>query len=66
MIGCTTEIDFFLWPRRDLEKIECKLFSRWKGDEESPFKPLLVRMFSVFNFHSDAGVEICDMLRESK
>ncbi|XP_072026895.1 LOW QUALITY PROTEIN: uncharacterized protein C6orf62 homolog [Amphiura filiformis] len=41
MIGCTTEIDFFLWPRRDLEKIECKLFSRWKGEEDAPFKPLL-------------------------
>ena len=42
MIGCTTEIDFFLWPRRDLEKIECKLFSRWKGDVDAPYKPLLV------------------------
>ncbi|CAH1775443.1 unnamed protein product [Owenia fusiformis] len=39
VIGCTTEMDFFLWPRNDIEKIECMLFSKWRG-EESPFKPL--------------------------
>lgn len=32
ILGCTTDMDYFLWPRNDLEKIECHLFSRWKGD----------------------------------
>lgn len=41
VLGCTTEIDFFLWPRNDIEKIECILFSRWKGDD-APFKPIQV------------------------
>jgi len=40
VIGCTTEMDFFLWPRNDIDRIECLLFSRWKGDELDPFKPL--------------------------
>jgi len=39
VIGCTTDIDFFLWPRRDIEKIECLLFSKWKN-ELSDFRPL--------------------------
>ncbi|XP_077991735.1 uncharacterized protein C6orf62 homolog [Glandiceps talaboti] len=38
VIGCTQEMDFFLWPRNDLEKMECMLFSRWKGEEDN-FKP---------------------------
>lgn len=45
VLGCTTEIDFFLWPRNDIEKIECILFSRWKGDD-APFKPIQAE----FNF----------------
>ncbi|XP_070555884.1 uncharacterized protein C6orf62 homolog [Ptychodera flava] len=39
VIGCTQEMDFFLWPRNDLEKMECLLFSRWKGEDDT-FKPL--------------------------
>ncbi|KAJ8306382.1 hypothetical protein KUTeg_016927 [Tegillarca granosa] len=39
VIGCTSEMDFFLWPRNDIEKIECKVFSKWKGDD-APFKPV--------------------------
>lgn len=42
VIGCTTEMDFFLWPRNDIEKIQCLLFSRWKGDESDKFKPIQV------------------------
>ncbi len=42
VIGCTTEMDFLLWPRNDIDRIECLLFSRWKGDEETPYKPLKV------------------------
>ena len=47
VLGCTTEIDFFLWPRNDIEKIECILFSRWKG-EDTPFKPIQVFFFYKF------------------
>jgi len=39
VIGCTTEIDFFLWPRQDIDRIECLLFSKWKN-ELSEFRPL--------------------------
>lgn len=38
MIGCMQEIDFFLWPRNDIDKIICLLFSRWKGDENSEYR----------------------------
>ncbi|XP_002741666.1 uncharacterized protein C6orf62 homolog [Saccoglossus kowalevskii] len=40
VMGFTKEMDFFLWPRNDLEKMECRLFSKWKG-EEDPYKPML-------------------------
>ncbi|XP_027708188.1 uncharacterized protein C6orf62 homolog [Vombatus ursinus] len=39
VIGCTQEMDFILWPRNDIEKIVCLLFSRWKGSDE-PFRPV--------------------------
>jgi len=39
VIGCTSQLDFFLWPRNDIESIQCHLYSRWKGEDE-PFKPL--------------------------
>ena len=41
VIGCTSGVDFFLWPRKDLDKILCMLFSRWKGDP-GPYKHILV------------------------
>ncbi|XP_074643731.1 uncharacterized protein C6orf62 homolog [Tubulanus polymorphus] len=49
VIGCTSTIDFFLWPRGDIDHVECLLFSRWKGESEEPFRRLQV----VFEFHSD-------------
>ncbi len=48
VLGCTTEMDFFLWPRNDIEKIECLLFSRWKGEDEV-FKPLQVQSRLLLN-----------------
>ncbi|XP_021568743.1 uncharacterized protein C6orf62 homolog isoform X4 [Carlito syrichta] len=39
VIGCTQEMDFILWPRNDIEKIVCLLFSRWKESDE-PFRPI--------------------------
>lgn len=42
MIGCTQEMDFILWPRNDIEKIVCLLFSRWKGSDDEPFRPVQV------------------------
>jgi len=39
VIGVTDKIDFFLWPRNDIESVRCHMFSRWKG-EDGPFKPL--------------------------
>ncbi|XP_038839721.1 uncharacterized protein C6orf62 homolog isoform X2 [Salvelinus namaycush] len=47
VIGCTQEMDFILWPRNDIEKIVCLLFSRWKGAEEEPFRPVQAK----FEFH---------------
>lgn len=41
VLGCTTDMDFFLWPRNDIEKIESLLFSRWKTEDNSEvYKPL--------------------------
>ncbi|KAL3868438.1 hypothetical protein ACJMK2_041245 [Sinanodonta woodiana] len=48
VIGCTTDVDFFLWPRNDIDKIECHLFSRWKGDS-SPYRP--IKMEFTFSHH---------------
>jgi len=47
VIGCTTEMDFFLWPRNDIDHIECLVFSRWKGDDEDPYRQLM----ATFEFH---------------
>ncbi|KAK2163411.1 hypothetical protein NP493_1462g00019 [Ridgeia piscesae] len=49
VIGCTTDMNFFLWPRKDIERMECLLFSRWKGEENSIFKPLEAK----FDFHHE-------------
>lgn len=38
VIGCVQEIDFFLWPRNDIDRIVCLLFSRWKGEEHSDYR----------------------------
>jgi hypothetical protein len=43
VIGCTSEMDFFLWPRHDIDSIECLLFSRWKNNADEPYKPIKVR-----------------------
>ncbi|PVD23253.1 hypothetical protein C0Q70_16517 [Pomacea canaliculata] len=40
IIGCTTEMDYFLWPRNDIDRIECHVFSRWKGDGGA-FRPIV-------------------------
>jgi len=48
VIGCTTEMDFFLWPRNDIDRIECLLFSRWKDQANEPFRQLRAR-FEFFH-----------------
>lgn len=41
-------MDFILWPRNDIEKIVCLLFSRWKGADDEPYRPVQVRpIYSV-------------------
>lgn len=47
VIGCTQEMDFILWPRNDIEKVVCLLFSRWKGADDEPFRPVQAK----FEFH---------------
>lgn len=47
VIGCTQEMDFILWPRNDIEKMVCLLFSRWKGADDEPFRPVQAK----FEFH---------------
>lgn len=47
VIGCSRDMDFILWPRNDLERVVCFLFSRWKGDSEAVFKHLDAN-FEVF------------------
>ena len=42
IIGCVQEINFFLWPRNDIDKIICLLFSRWKGDGNSEYRLIQV------------------------
>lgn len=53
VLGCTTEMDFFLWPRSDIDRIECMLFSKWKGDD-SPFKPIQVIFKNHINLYGIA------------
>ncbi|XP_062506878.1 uncharacterized protein C6orf62 homolog [Corticium candelabrum] len=40
VIGCTQEMDFYLWPRNDIESLKCLLFSKWKGEPDDSYKPL--------------------------
>lgn len=47
VIGCTQEMDFILWPRNDIEKIVCLLFSRWKGADDEPFRPVQVSYWHI-------------------
>lgn len=47
VIGCTQEMDFILWPRNDIEKVVCLLFSRWKGADDEPFRPVQVRAWHL-------------------
>ncbi|XP_033730817.1 uncharacterized protein C6orf62 homolog [Pecten maximus] len=62
VLGCTTEMDFFLWPRSDIDKIECMLFSKWKGDE-SPFKPIQAE----FRFdHADYEKQLMRLLTKKE
>ncbi|WAR23882.1 CF062-like protein [Mya arenaria] len=49
LIGCTSNVDYFLWPRKDLDRIECTVFSKWK-DEIGPYR----KIEASFEFcHSD-------------
>ena len=41
------EIDFFLWPRNDIDKIVCLLFSRWKGEENSEYRLIQVKFCNI-------------------
>ena len=43
VICCSRDMDFILWPRNDVEKVVCFLFSRWKGDSEAEFRHVEVR-----------------------
>lgn len=42
-------MDFILWPRNDIEKIVCLLFSRWKGADDEPYRPVQVRLVYSFS-----------------
>lgn len=48
VLGVTSDVDFFLWPRMDIGRIECIMFSRWKGELE-PYRPLQAH----FHFNRD-------------
>lgn len=39
-LGSSGDIDFFFWPRKDVEKIECILFSKWHDDPHGRYLPL--------------------------
>ena len=41
-MGSSGDIDFFFWPRKDIEKIECVLFSKWHDDPHGRYLPLEV------------------------
>ena len=49
-------MDFFLWPRNDIDHIECLLFSRWKGAGEI-FKPLQVCQKILSSVNGDSTTE---------
>jgi len=40
VIGGSENIDFMIWPRNDILSIQYRLFSRWKHEQNSPFKHL--------------------------
>ena len=54
VIGCTQEMDFILWPRNDIEKIVCLLFSRWKESDE-PFRPVQVFYSKISVMNTQIG-----------
>lgn len=59
VIGCTTEMDFFLFPRNDIDRVECLLFSRWKDGSNEPFRQLKAG-FSFF--HDDYKKQLLKLM----
>lgn len=62
ILGCTTDVDFLLWPRNDIEKIEGRLFSRWKGEDMS-FKPV---MEDFVYFHEDYDKQLARLVNKKE
>ncbi|XP_001629859.2 uncharacterized protein C6orf62 homolog [Nematostella vectensis] len=59
IIGCNQAVDFFLWPRKDIDKIVCHLFSRWKEDTDAAYRPVQVE----FEFdHMDYEKQLLHLL----
>ncbi|ELT91449.1 hypothetical protein CAPTEDRAFT_40064, partial [Capitella teleta] len=59
IIGCTQDMDFFLWPRNDIDRVECHLFSRWKGLDHEPFR--LLQAEFIFS-HEDYDKQLMRLL----
>lgn len=65
-------MDFILWPRNDIEKIVCLLFSRWKGADDEPFRPVQVSdrhftsLFCRRALNTHTGLENCLLTQQAK
>lgn len=55
VVGCSEQVDFMIWPRNDVQSIRCHLFSRWKHETKSPFKPCMAS-FSLS--HSEYAAQL--------
>ncbi|XP_067932578.1 uncharacterized protein C6orf62 homolog [Watersipora subatra] len=56
VIGCSDNIDFMVWPRKDINTIECHLFSRWRHETSSSFRPL--SCFTLHHAELEAKLEV--------
>lgn len=56
-------MDFMLWPRNDIEKIVCLLFSRWKGADHEPFRPVQVAISYMLYYFVHHNVLKCSTIK---
>ena len=52
-----SDVDFLLWPRSDIERIECLVYSNWKHEPNQPHQSIEVNISPGSMHFKDREVE---------
>lgn len=67
VISGSGDVDLLLWPRKDIERVECKVFSRWSHDKASPYMLLKVTKYRCCTlWYNTNRPTICSCVRYSQ